>query len=83
LSIPGAFALLVDKMLMGTAFTKGLTLRMGQTHVHRYLRPLLQHIENGAIDPTFVISHRLPLGQAADAYAMFSPTSKTIASRWY
>ena len=50
---------------------KGLTLKMGQTHVQRYMRPLLERIEHGEIDPTFVITHRLALDEAPDAYRMF------------
>ncbi len=56
---------------MGAAFAKGLTMRMGQTHVHRYLRPLLTRIENNEIDPSFVITHRVPLEQAPWAYRTF------------
>jgi threonine dehydrogenase-like Zn-dependent dehydrogenase len=70
-SIPGVYGGVLDKVPIGAAFAKGLTLRMGQTHVHRYLRPLLAHIESGAIDPTFVISHRLALDDAPDGYRMF------------
>jgi threonine dehydrogenase-like Zn-dependent dehydrogenase len=70
-SIPGVYGGFLDKVPMGAAFAKGLTLRMGQTHVHRYLRPLLQHIQEGRINPTFVISHRLSLDEAADGYALF------------
>jgi threonine dehydrogenase-like Zn-dependent dehydrogenase len=72
ISIPGVYGWLVDKVPMGSAFAKGLTFRMGQTHVHRYLEPLLKHIENGHIDPTFIISHRLPLDEAPQAYKMFA-----------
>ena len=61
----------VDKVPVGAAFAKGLTLRMGQTHVHRYLRPLLERIERGEIDPSFVISHDIALDDAPDAYRMF------------
>jgi len=71
ISIPGVYAWLVDKMPIGTAFAKGLTLHMGQTHVHRYLERLLQHVVDGDIDPSFVISHRLPLDEAPEAYRMF------------
>lgn len=71
ISIPGVYAWLLDKVPMGTAFAKGLTFKMGQTHVQRYLRPLLERIENGDIDPTFVITHRLPLDEAPEAYRMF------------
>ena len=58
-------------MPIGAAFNKGLTLRLGQTHVHRYLRPLLERIQEGAIDPSFVITHRLPLDQAPHGYEIF------------
>jgi threonine dehydrogenase-like Zn-dependent dehydrogenase len=56
---------------MGAAFAKGLTFKMGQTHVHRYLQPLLRHIMNGAIDPSFVVTHRIGLEQAPEAYETF------------
>ena len=62
----------LDKIPLGAAFAKGLTFRMGQTHVHRYLRPLLDRIARGDIDPTFVISHRMPLSRAPEAYRMFN-----------
>jgi threonine dehydrogenase-like Zn-dependent dehydrogenase len=61
----------VDKIPMGAAMNKGLTFKMGQTHVHKYLDRLLAHIENGDIDPTFVISHHLPLDDAPRAYEIF------------
>jgi len=56
---------------MGAAMNKGLTFKMGQTHVHRYLRPLLEHIQNGEIDPSFVITHRLKLEEAPHGYEIF------------
>jgi threonine dehydrogenase-like Zn-dependent dehydrogenase len=56
---------------MGAAFNKGLTFKMGQTHVHRYLRPLLERVQNGEIDPSFVITHKLPLDQAPHGYKIF------------
>ncbi len=70
-SIPGVYGGFLDKIPFGAAFAKGLTLRMGQTHVHRYLRPLLARIEAGEIDPAFVITHRLPLAEAPRAYRIF------------
>jgi threonine dehydrogenase-like Zn-dependent dehydrogenase len=70
-SVPGVYVGLLDKFPMGAAFGKGLTIRGGQTHQHRYLRPLLERIERGEIDPSFVITHRLNLDQAADAYLTF------------
>jgi threonine dehydrogenase-like Zn-dependent dehydrogenase len=70
-SIPGVYGGFLDKVPMGAAFSKGLTLKMGQTHVHRYMAPLLAHIEAGTIDPTVVISHRATLADAAEAYDTF------------
>jgi threonine dehydrogenase-like Zn-dependent dehydrogenase len=56
---------------MGQAFAKGLTFKMGQTHVHKYLRPLLQRIERGEIDPSAIITHKLPLDDAPYGYDIF------------
>ncbi len=71
-SIPGVYGGLLDKVPIGAAFAKGLTLRMGQTHVHRYMAPLLAQIEAGRIDPTFIITHdRWPMSAAPEAYRMF------------
>jgi threonine dehydrogenase-like Zn-dependent dehydrogenase len=70
-SIPGVYGGFVDKMPMGAAMNKGLTFKMGQTHVHRYLRPLIERIQNGEIDPSFVITHTLPLEQAPQGYEIF------------
>ena len=50
---------MLDKFPLGAAFAKGLTLKMGQTHVHKYMPPLLERIERGEIDPSFVITHRV------------------------
>jgi len=71
-SIPGVYGGVLDKVPFGAAFAKALTLKMGQTHVHRYLRPLLEHIRSGRIDPTFIISHRWPMSRAAEAYRMWN-----------
>lgn len=70
-SIPGVYGGLLDKLPFGAAFAKGLTFKMGQTHVHRYLHPLLERIENGEIDPSFVITHRLSLDEAPHGYDIF------------
>ncbi len=70
-SIPGVYAQFADKFPIGSAFAKGLTFRMGQTHVHRYMRPLLARIEKGEIDPSAIISHRLRLDDAPEAYRRF------------
>jgi threonine dehydrogenase-like Zn-dependent dehydrogenase len=71
-SVPGVYGGLLDKVPIGAAFAKALTLRMGQTHVHRYLRPLLTMIEDGRLDPSFIVSHRWPLGRAPEAYQMWN-----------
>jgi len=70
-SIPGVYGGLLDKMPFGSAFSKALTFKMGQTHVHRYLQPLLERIQKGQIDPSFVITHRLRLADAPEAYRTF------------
>lgn len=70
-SIPGVYGGLLDKIPMGAAMNKGLTFRTGQTHVHRYLRPLLARIEAGEIDPSFVITHRMKLEDAPHGYDIF------------
>ncbi|HEY7494147.1 MAG TPA: zinc-dependent alcohol dehydrogenase [Candidatus Tectomicrobia bacterium] len=70
-SIPGVYGGLLDKVPLGAAFAKGLTLHMGQTHVHRFLRPLLARVERGDIDPAFVITHRLRLDEAPYGYDIF------------
>ena len=71
-SIPGVYGGVLDKVPFGAAFAKGLTLKMGQTHVHQYLRPLLALVESGRLDPSFVVSHRRPLSAAPQAYRMFN-----------
>src|SRR2546421_1114021 len=70
-SIPGVYGGFIDKIPFGAAFAKGLTMRMGQTHVHKYLRPLLERIARGEIDPGFVITHRMRLKDAPEGYKIF------------
>jgi len=70
-SVIGVYGGFIDKFPMGAVMNRSLTIRSGQCHVHRYLRPLLDRIQNGEIDPSFVITHRLPLDQAARGYDMF------------
>jgi len=70
-SIPGVYGGFLDKIPFGSAFGKGLRFRMGQTHVHRYLNTLLEKIQNGDIDPSFVITHRFSLDQGPAAYRTF------------
>lgn len=71
LSVPGVYGGLADKIPLGALMNKALTVRTGQTHVHKYVPKLLEHIRNGDIDPSFVVTHRLPLTQAPEAYKMF------------
>ncbi|NOT26000.1 MAG: glutathione-dependent formaldehyde dehydrogenase [Acidobacteria bacterium] len=71
-SIPGVYGGWLDKFPLGAAFAKGLTLKMGQTHMHRYLPSLLARIEHGDIDPSFVITHRVTLDDAPDMYRTFN-----------
>ena len=70
-SVIGVYGGFIDKFPMGAVMNRSLTIRSGQCHVHRYLRPLLDRIQNGEIDPSFVITHRLPLDQAAKGFDMF------------
>jgi len=70
-SIPGVYGGFLDKIPFGAAFQKGLTFKMGQTHMMRYMKPLLDRIEAGEIDPSFVITHRLELKDAPNAYSIF------------
>jgi threonine dehydrogenase-like Zn-dependent dehydrogenase len=70
-SVPGVYGGMLDKIPMGAVVNRALTIKSGQTHVQRYLRPLLKLIEEGRIDPSFVVSHRLALDQAPQGFAMF------------
>ncbi len=70
-SVAGVYGGFLDKVPFGSVMNRSITIKTGQTHVQRYLRPLLERIENGDIDPSFVISHRLPLDDAPRGYAMF------------
>jgi threonine dehydrogenase-like Zn-dependent dehydrogenase len=71
ISIPGVYGGLVDKIPMGVAMNKGLTFRMGQTHVNRWTDDLLRRIENGEIDPSFVITHTVGLQKGPEMYKVF------------
>ena len=67
----GVYGGLMDKFPVGSWMNRSITLKTGQCHVQRYLRPLLTRIENGEIDPSFVITHPLPLDQATKGYEIF------------
>jgi threonine dehydrogenase-like Zn-dependent dehydrogenase len=71
ISVAGVYGGFIDKFPMGAIVNRSLTLKSGQTHVHRYMRPLLQRIERGEIDPSFVITHRKKLDEAPDGYDIF------------
>jgi threonine dehydrogenase-like Zn-dependent dehydrogenase len=70
-SVVGVYGGLIDDFPMGAIVNRNLTLKSGQCHVQRYMRPLLDRIQNGEIDPSFVVTHRLPLSEAARGYEMF------------
>jgi threonine dehydrogenase-like Zn-dependent dehydrogenase len=70
-SIIGVYGGFIDKFPIGSLMNRSLTIRTGQCHVQRYMKPLLERIQKGEIDPTFVITHRLPLAEAARGYDMF------------
>lgn len=72
ISIPGVYGGFIDKMPMGAVMNKALTIKTGRTHTQRYLRPLLKRIKNGEIDPSFVVTHRLKLGEAPRGFATFN-----------
>jgi threonine dehydrogenase-like Zn-dependent dehydrogenase len=70
-SVIGVYSGLIDKFPMGSFMNRSLTMKTGQCHVHRYLKPLLERIQRGEIDPSFVISHRMQLDDAPRGYQMF------------
>jgi threonine dehydrogenase-like Zn-dependent dehydrogenase len=71
LSVPGVYGGLLDKVPFGSIMNRSVKLRTGQTHVQRYMKPLLDRIEKGDIDPTFVVTHRLSLDEAPEGYSTF------------
>ena len=81
-SIPGVYGGLLDKLPFGAAFAKGLTFKMGQTHVHSFMRPLLERIRKNEIDPSFLITHHFPLDQAAEAYCLFHRKRDGCSRAW-
>jgi threonine dehydrogenase-like Zn-dependent dehydrogenase len=71
ISVPGVYGGIIDKFNFGMAMNKGLTFRMGQTHVNRWSADLLRRIEEGQIDPSFVITHSVPLSEGPGMYRVF------------
>lgn len=70
-SIPGVYGGFLDKVPFGSVMNRSLTIKTGQTHVQRYMKPLLERIQNGDIDPTFVITHRMSLDDAPHGFDIF------------
>jgi threonine dehydrogenase-like Zn-dependent dehydrogenase len=71
ISVIGVYGGMIDKFPMGAVMNRSLTIKTGQCHVHKYMRPLLERIENGEIDPSFVVTHRMELGSAPEGYETF------------
>jgi threonine dehydrogenase-like Zn-dependent dehydrogenase len=78
LSIPGVYGGLLDKVPFGAAFGKGITMKMGQTNMHNYMKPLLERVEKGQIDPSFVISHRITLDDAPEMYKVWRDKQQQV-----
>ena len=77
-SIPGVYGGLLDKVPFGAAFGKGITMKMGQTNMHAYMKPLLGRIEKGQIDPTYIISHRISLEDAPEMYKVWRDKEQKV-----
>ena len=71
-SVIGVYTGLIDKFPMNAVMNRSLTIRTGQCHVHRYMKPLLERIQRGEIDPTFIITHHMPLAEAPRGYKIFN-----------
>jgi threonine dehydrogenase-like Zn-dependent dehydrogenase len=78
LSIPGVYGGLLDKVPFGAAFGKGITMKMGQTNMHTYMKPLLDRIEKGQIDPSYIISHRISLEEAPEMYKVWRDKKQNV-----
>ena len=78
LSIPGVYGGLLDKVPFGAAFGKGITMKMGQTNMHNYMKPLLERIEKGQIDPSYIISHRITLDEAPEMYKVWRDKKENV-----
>jgi len=85
-SVPGVYGGFDDKIPLGAFMNKALTMKTGQTHMMRFMKPLLDHIEKGDIDPSFVISHRVPIQQAPHMYKVFrdkqDDCTKVVLDPW-
>jgi threonine dehydrogenase-like Zn-dependent dehydrogenase len=85
-SVPGVYAGFDDKIPMGAFMNKALAMKTGQTHMMRFMKPLLERIERGEIDPSFVISHRVPLAKGPEMYKVFrdkqDQCTKVVIDPW-
>lgn len=77
-SIPGVYGGLLDEVAFGAAFGKGVTMKMGQTNMHNYMKPLLDRVEKGQIDPSYIISHRITLDQAPEMYKIWRDKKENV-----
>jgi len=77
-SIPGVYGGLLDKVPFGAAFGKGITMKMGQTNMHNYMKPLLERVEKRQIDPSYIISHRISLDQAPEMYKVWRDKKQNV-----
>jgi threonine dehydrogenase-like Zn-dependent dehydrogenase len=71
-SVLGVYAGVIDKFPINIVMNRSLSIRTGQCHVHRYVKPLMARIQKGEIDPTFIITHRMKLADAAEGYRIFN-----------
>jgi threonine dehydrogenase-like Zn-dependent dehydrogenase len=85
-SVPGVYGGLIDNVPMGAFMNKSLTMKTGQTHMMRYMQPLLERIQNEEIDPSFVISHKVPIDKAPEMYKVFrdkqDKCTKVVLDPW-
>jgi len=77
-SISGVYGGLLDKVPFGAAFGKGVTMKMGQTNMHNYMKPLLGRIEKGEIDPSYIISHRISLDEVPNMYQIWRDKKENV-----
>jgi threonine dehydrogenase-like Zn-dependent dehydrogenase len=86
ISVPGVYGGFIDKIPFGQYMNKGITMKTGQTHMMRYMKPLLDRVQRGEIDPSFVISHRVPIDQAPQMYKTFrdkqDECTKVVLDPW-
>jgi threonine dehydrogenase-like Zn-dependent dehydrogenase len=86
LSVPGVYGGMLDKVPFGAAFGKGITMKMGQTNMHNYMQPLLERIEKGQIDPSYIISHHITLDEAPEMYKVWrdkkDKVTKIVIDPW-